>query len=81
MSEHTHAEYMYWDQMQSNADDAMKQQLAGNLGAKLVKDGNQWCWLIGDDLQSGVAGYGDSPRDALDDLWMHFHAPLPTPRA
>ena len=30
-------------------------------GAKLSKDGNQWCWLYGDNLQEGVAGFGDTP--------------------
>ena len=35
-------------------------------------DGNQWCALYGQDLQSGVAGFGDSPgaaMDAFDQAW------------
>ena len=32
---------------------------------KLTRDGNQWCALFGDDLQSGVAGFGDSPAEAM----------------
>ena len=28
-------------------------------------DGNQWCALYGDNLQDGVAGFGDSPADAM----------------
>jgi hypothetical protein len=31
-------------------------------------DGNQWCALYGDDLQSGVAGFGDSPSAAMHDF-------------
>ena len=36
-------------------------------------DGDQWCALYGDNLQDGVAGFGDSPADAMDDFdrnWM-----------
>lgn len=33
-------------------------------GAKLTKDGNEWCYLLGDNLQVGVSGFGKSPRDA-----------------
>lgn len=32
---------------------------------KLTRDGTQWCALFGDDLQSGVAGFGDSPAKAM----------------
>ena len=28
---------------------------------RIFMDGNQWCALYGDDLQDGVAGFGDSP--------------------
>lgn len=28
-------------------------------------DGDQWCALYGSDLQSGVAGFGDSPEEAM----------------
>lgn len=34
----------------------------------LSLDGNQWCALFGDDLQSGVAGFGDSPAEAMWDF-------------
>ncbi len=26
---------------------------------------NTWCALYGDDLQNGVAGFGDSPQEAV----------------
>ena len=32
---------------------------------RLSIDGNQWCALYGDNLQDGVAGFGDSPADAM----------------
>lgn len=35
------------------------------LNATLQRDGNQWCALFGEDLQVGVAGFGDSPHEAI----------------
>jgi len=32
---------------------------------KLYRDGSQWCDLLGDDLQVGVCGFGDSPAEAM----------------
>ncbi len=31
-------------------------------------DGNRWCALYGENLQDGVAGFGDSPALALEDF-------------
>ena len=35
---------------------------------RLCLDGNQWCSLYGEDLQSGVAGFGDSPAKAMEEF-------------
>lgn len=35
---------------------------------KLFIDGNQWCCLYGENLQDGVAGFGDCPRTACDNF-------------
>lgn len=35
------------------------------LGLTPKRDGNQWCILWGDDLASGVAGFGSTPEDAI----------------
>lgn len=32
---------------------------------KLYRDGRKWCALLGDDLQSGVCGFGSSPSEAM----------------
>jgi hypothetical protein len=40
---------------------------------KMFVDGDQWCALYGDNLQDGVAGFGDSPDNAMrnfDENWM-----------
>lgn len=78
--ETTHQEFQYWCDMQYKAEAEMeilkesrKQQLVRNLNAVLSKDGNQFCWLIGEDLVQGIAGFGDTVALALDDLWDQYN--------
>lgn len=43
-------------------------------------DGNQWCALYGDNLQNGLAGFGDSPDTAMrafDMEWLKKIQPSP----
>jgi hypothetical protein len=42
-------------------------------------DGNKWCALYGDDLQNGVAGFGDSPALAMADFDANWFAKLNLP--
>ena len=35
---------------------------------KLSMDGSQWCALMGENLQDGVAGFGESPDAAYRDF-------------
>ena len=35
---------------------------------QLSIDGNQWCVLYGSDLQSGIAGFGETPSKAMLDF-------------
>ena len=35
------------------------------LRPKLTLDGDQFCVLYGDDLQTGLAGFGDTPERAI----------------
>ena len=39
-------------------------------------DGNQWVALYGEDLQNGVAGFGDSPDLAMDDFNKNWYRKL-----
>lgn len=37
-------------------------------------DGNMWCALYGDNLQDGVAGFGETPARAMEDFdvqWLN----------
>lgn len=45
----------------------------------LSMDGDQWCALYGDNLQDGVAGFGDTPEAAMrafDRAWLNDKTPL-----
>ena len=43
---------------------------------KIYVDGKAWCALYGDDLQAGVAGFGDSPAAAMDALNVAWYRKL-----
>lgn len=47
---------------------------------RLFIDGNSWCALYGDNLQDGVAGFGDSPANAMWDFDRNWSAKLGGPR-
>ncbi len=43
------------------------------LRPRMFREGNQWCALYGENLQEGVAGFGDSPEEAalsFDSEWI-----------
>lgn len=42
----------------------------------LTIDGNQWCCLYGEDLQSGIAGFGDTPHKAILAWLAEFDRPI-----
>ena len=47
------------------------------LNPPVFPDGNQWCCLYGDDLQTGVAGFGETPYKAsvqFDLAWLNQKA-------
>jgi len=43
---------------------------------KISIDGNQWCALYGENLQDGVAGFGDSPAKAMEDFDKSWYKDL-----
>lgn len=38
----------------------------------LSREGNMWCALLGENLQSGVAGFGETPSKAMYDFDQKF---------
>ena len=50
------------------AIEAEEFNLLSVLKPKIFIDGDQWCVLYGDNLQDGIAGFGDSPVLAVYDF-------------
>ena len=42
---------------------------------RIFLDGNQWCALYGENVQDGVAGFGDTPAKAMMDFDMNWSKP------
>lgn len=42
-------------------------KLFSMLKPKLTKDGDEWCCMYGEDLMSGIAGFGKTPQKAITD--------------
>lgn len=42
----------------------------------LYPDGDQWCALLGDDIQSGVCGFGDTPAKAMYAFDVAWDTPM-----
>lgn len=61
----------YWNQMYSNACEQSSAFLM--LRPRLFVDGDQWCALYGENLQDGVAGFGDTPDKAMRNFDLNWH--------
>lgn len=64
------------------------QQEIANIGMEWVRpsvlfrpsisvDGNKWCALYGPDLAEGVAGFGDTPAEAMADFDKNWNTERP----
>lgn len=53
---------------QENEYEMLVLRLMKELSIVPFKDGNQWCALYGEDLQAGIAGFGNTPFLAMADL-------------
>lgn len=43
---------------------------------RIAIDGSKWCALYGDNMREGVAGFGDSPAQAMADFDRNWNAKL-----
>ena len=69
----------YWNQMYANAMDESYRINSpfARLRPKLYPDGDKWCVLYGEDLQSGVCAFGKTPEEAarnFDINWLNQKA-------
>ena len=46
--------------------------LISELKLKPKKDGDQWCFLFGENFQSGIAGFGRTVHEAAQDFEYEF---------
>ena len=68
------------DQIKVAWQDAAFQQMRPCVLFKptLSQDGDMWCALFGENLQEGVAGFGETPAKAMwafDEAWMTERTP------
>lgn len=55
-----------WLEKQGEKDNLSIDFVLGYLGIKpAYKDGNAWCILLGDNIQEGICGFGDTKEEAL----------------
>ncbi len=47
------------------------------LRPRIFQDGDQWCALLGDNLQEGVCAFGDSPSKASYEWDKAWYASIP----
>lgn len=88
MSEHEKNYYDYKANLDRTYGDSEHQQLMSNLiqsgeyglvgvlSPTIKKEGNQWCVLWGENLQDGIAGFGETPYLAILDFNKSFHKSL-----
>jgi hypothetical protein len=47
--------------------------LIGSVKPSFTKDGNMFCFLLGNNLQEGICGFGKTGWEAARNFYMHFH--------
>ena len=58
------------------AQEQQEFNLFATLKPSLQKDGNQWSVLYGDNIQEGIAGFGNSPHLAILDFNTQWYKAL-----
>jgi hypothetical protein len=69
--------YWFHRDQQAYFDAIEKMRPCYLLRPKLFIEGDKWCALYGDNLQDGVAGFGDSPELAYLDFDKQWSKKLP----
>lgn len=60
-----HEDYQAASLKYQNQQEINDFNLFSMLKPKLTMDGDKWCVLYGENLQEGIAGFGDSPHQAI----------------
>jgi len=69
-------EILYQEKLGNECDESLYRKFNA-LDGKLSIDGNQYCALVGEDLQAGMAGFGDTAYKAIENWNENMHKPLP----
>lgn len=72
----THYDYEAASIRSQIAQDAQDFNIFSLLKPSIKIDGNKWYVLYGENLQDGVAGFGDSPYQAVLDWNKQWHKKL-----
>ena len=64
-SQRQHFECLLHDVKMSTEMDKAEYNLFAILKPKIYKDGNAWCVLLGDNIQEGICGFGETPYKAI----------------
>lgn len=59
-------------QSMENLEEQSDLQIIQALNPKFSKDGNQWCFIYGEFPNDCVAGFGDTPKKAMQDFCHNF---------
>lgn len=46
------------------------------LKPRIFQDGNQWCVLLGENIQEGICGFGPTPHEAVLDFDKQWRLPI-----
>lgn len=62
------------DEIQNQLDLDRKMSIIKALNPSFSRDGNQWCYLYGALPNDCIAGFGDTPYDAMSDFVKNFYS-------
>lgn len=65
MNDTSHYDSILFQEKLRAAETESDYKLFSMIKPGLTIDGDQWCCLYGDDLQSGIVGFGKSPIEAI----------------
>lgn len=66
-----HSELLF-NELSYRSEEKHISSFPGNVGAKFSKDGNRFCWLLGENIQTGICGFGETAYLASLNFYNNF---------
>ena len=60
------------EELNAAATELRAMQVISTIKPEFSKDGNQFCFLLGENLQEGIAGFGSTVGEAMYDFCKAF---------